>query len=110
MAATSFFGGAFFGGEFFNTPAAVAATEILGAGNWGKLLDGGKKKSKRKKPLRWSEYADAEERRQALAQALAEAAVPLSAIRTPDWGLEIDAIIEEEDALITALILSRIIH
>ena len=94
----------------FQIDAVVAVvSEILGTGNWRQLLDGGKKR-KRKKPLRWSEYADAEERRQALAQALAEAAVPLSAIRTPDWGLEIDAIIEEEDALITALILSRIIH
>ena len=109
MATSSFFGGAFFGGEFFNTPSAVAATEILGVGNWGKLLDGGKKK-RRKKPIRWSEYADAEERSQALAQALAEASIPLSAIRTPNGDLEGDAIIEEEDALITALILSRIIH
>ena len=93
----------------FQVDQTVNTSEMLGAGSYGRT---GGKKRKRKKPLRWSEYADAEERRQALAQALAEASIPLSAVRTADGDIEGDSIIEEEDALIMALalVISRRIH
>jgi hypothetical protein len=96
----------------FRRVAASVPTEVLGVGNWGQLLEGGKKKRK-SRVLRWSDYADAEERQAALAKALAEAAVPLAALRLPDASLDaeaVDAEIEEEDALITALVMSRLIH
>ena len=67
----------------------------------------GKKKKKRDKVIRWAEFATSEERRIALAKALAAADQPLVAVARDS---EEDSIIEEEDALITALVMSRVIH
>ena len=95
-----------------NASAAVPPTETLGVGNWGQLLDGGRKR-KKSKVIRWSDYADAEERQAALAKAIADAAIPLEALRLPDGSLDQDdteAAIEEEDAMLTALFMSRILH
>ena len=97
MATGNFFGGQFFGGGFFG---AITETEV-GGGKWDKR--------KRKKPvrtIRWSDLATREERAEALAQALAESAMPIREYKEP----EEDPLIEEEDALLQALVISRIIH
>ena len=66
-------------------------------------------KHKRKKPIktiRWSDLATREERAQALAQALAEASMPIREYKEPDE----DPLIEEEDAILQALVIARILH
>jgi len=103
----NYFGPGYFGDGYFGAGGGVAVQESLGAGNWAKLLTGRKK---RRRVIRWSDYADEEERREALAQALAAASIPLSELRDADGSIDEDAMIEEEDAIITALVLSRLIH
>ena len=111
----NFSGGSFsgaVGGFSVDGASPVVVAETLATGNWGQLLDGGRKKRK-SKVLRWSDYADAEERQAALAKAIADAAIPLEAQRLPDGSLDQDdteAAIEEEDAMLTALVMSRILH
>ena len=64
---------------------------------------------KRKKPIKtikWSDLATREERAQALAQALAEASMPIREYKEPDE----DPLIEEEDAILQALVIARILH
>ena len=74
--------------------AAVSPTTTGAAWSKGKKL--------RKGGLRWADFSTKEERQLALAQALAVEAVPIG---DPD-----DEIIEAEDRLIIALVLSKVIH
>lgn len=92
--------------SFFNG-AGTAATPVVVT-----EVPGGSSKRRRKqkqgeKPrvIRWSDFATQEERAQALAQALAQSSVPLSAPQE-----EFDDIADEDDALIHALLLSKVIN
>ena len=94
----NFFGGAFFDGGFFGEGRQTTG----GGDSKGRLHE---KKPRRGKVIRWADFATSEERRIALAQALAVAAEPIQAM-AEDHEEEF----EEEDALITALVMSRVIH
>lgn len=78
-------------------------TEVPGSG--GGRARGRLAKKPKVKVIRWSDFATREERAQALAAALAEKAVPIQAL--PD---EVDPFEDEDEAIIHALLLSRIIH
>ena len=73
-----------------------------GGGGTGRIK---KEKKKRGQVIRWSDLQTSEDRQAALAQALALAAKPVEASAQDD-----DAEFEEEDALITALVMSRMLH
>lgn len=80
-------------------------------------IPGGSSKHRRKqrqgeKPrvIRWSDFATQEERAAALARALAETAVPVANIEAATGEVEFDEIEDEENALIAALVLARVIH
>ena len=82
-------------GDYGSTPTPDADPTTTGAA-WSR----GKKL--RKGGLRWADFSTKEERQLALAQALAVEAVPIG---DPD-----DEIIEAEDRLLIALVLSKVIH
>lgn len=95
---SNFFGGEFFGGGFFG---ALVPTATDGGG-------GGRKRGYLKKPkskvIRWADFAHSEERAEALAKALAENAIPIRVFDEPD------PFEDEDEAIIHALLLSRVIH
>lgn len=95
------FNASIFNNAIFNTGESVADT---GGGG------GPKKRHKRPKNaikvIRWSDLETREERAKALAQALAEASFKIR--KAPEETD--DPLIEEEDAIIHALILSRVLH
>ena len=95
----NFFGGAFFGGGFFGE---LPSAEVPG----GSSRRGKKLKKKKERVIRWADYAHSEDRAFALAKALAESATPLKTLSVE----RVEEPEDDDDALITALLLSRIIH
>ena len=92
-----------------STPVPVVVTDLPGGSS-----DRKRKRKKGEKPrvIRWSDFATQEERAEALARELADAAIPVAdAAATPDALIAAaEEIEDEEEALMHALILSRIIH
>ena len=93
--------------------AGIWEASVWAKGVWYEPAQGGgggtgrikKEKKKRGQVIRWSDLQTSEDRQAALAQALALAAKPVEASAQDD-----DAEFEEEDALITALVMSRMLH
>ena len=95
FSSTAFDTGAFSVDAFdFGASTPVDPTTTGAAWSRGKKI--------RKGGLRWADFSTKEERQLALAQALAVEAAPIG---DPD-----DEIIEAEDKLIIALLLSKVIH
>ena len=93
--------------------AGIWEASVWAKGVWYEPAQGGgggtgrikKEKKKRGQVIRWSDLQTSEDRQAALAQALALAAKPVEASAQDD-----DSEFEEEDALITALVMSRMLH
>ncbi len=99
-----------FSAEAFSTSAfsandfGIVETPETGLGNIDWLHKRKKEKKKRPKVLYWHDYANSEERTVALANALAEAAIPVEA---PG---EDDSVFEDEDDLIISMVMSRLLN
>jgi hypothetical protein len=91
----NFFGGTFFGGGFFGE-----ISQEQGGGGGRKRPSLKKQKSK---VIRWADFAHQEERAEALAKVLAETAIPIRII-------DEDPFSDEDEAIIHALLLSRVLH
>ena len=94
------FNSSIFNNAIFNTGDASPVVVDSGGG-------GGRKRTYPKKPkykvIRWSDFAHQEERAEALAKVLAESAIPIKVVAD-------DPFADEDEAIIHALLLSRILH
>ena len=96
----SFFGASYYGPSYWGPASGSTPTPPADPTTTGAAWSRGKKI--RKGGLRWADFSTKEERQLALAQALAVEAAPIG---DPD-----DEIIEAEDKLLIALVLSKVIH
>lgn len=97
MATARPFDGSFFDTVFFD--ADVVIETWTGSPNWLKTKS--PKVRKKRKVIKWSDYAHAEDRIEALSKALAETSVPLETAPSE---------FDEDDALIEALVLTKILQ
>ena len=87
----------------------VVATDLPGGSS-----DRKRKRKKGEKPrvIRWSDFATQEERAEALARELADAAIPIADAAPASDALiaAAEEIEDEEEALMHALLLAKVIH
>lgn len=87
--------------------STVVVTEVPGGSSRKRRKD---RQGIKPNVIRWSDFANQEERAKALAAALAESSVSAANIEAATGAVEFDEIEDEENALIAALVLARVIH